>query len=371
MSSLSRRQFLKSLGAIAACFVANRTGFSFVQTGENFEMLVVGDSIAWGQGLAEKDKFYTLTKNWLETEFGKTVNLKVKAHSGATIFLHQKEAGQLRKGEIPETRAFAPEVVLPFPTLKAQIETAKTEYQYPENVNLVMLTGGLVDITVPGILNPFGDDQALKNDIKKYCNDDMFRFLEHGAQAFPKALFAVIGYFPILSNKTDTGKIFNAFLEAYSFPRPLKPLANNILIRQFFKPIKNKALKRSRIWFTDSTRELETTVNRLNEKLGKTRAVFVKTPLTEANAFETKETLLFKMEKRGRTNDEFYDERRIQCQTTLSELKKSIGFKSSIRQCEIAGVGHPNRAGAQAYAEAIKNTLRPFLQTETKIQKMT
>lgn len=334
MSNLSRRQFLKTLGAMAGLFITQRTGFSFVQTGENFEMLVVGDSLVWGQGLEEKNKFYTLTKNWLETELRKTVNLKVKAHSGATIFLHEEEAKLLEKAGMSETETIYPEVVLAFPTLKTQIDVAQAEYQNPAAVNLVLLTGGLVDISVPGILNPFGNDQALKNDIKKYCNDDMFRFLDHATTVFPNALFAVISYFPILSKQTNTGKMMNAFLEAYNFPRPLKPLANNILIRQFFKPIKNKALKRSQIWFENSSRELETAVNRLNENLGKPRAIFVKTPLTEANAFETKETLLFKMGKKGRPNDEFYDQRLRECKPTLSELKKSIGFQildSSVR----------------------------------------
>lgn len=369
MNTFSRRQFLKSLGAIATLFIANRTGFSFAQNSKDFEMLAVGDSLVWGQGLEEKDKFYSLTKNWLQSELGKNVNLKVKAHSGATIFLHDHEAKLLQKGEKSETESFYPEVALPFPTLKTQIDIAKDEYKTPEEVDLVMLSGGLVDITVAGILNPFGNNKLLQSDIKKYCNDDMFRFLEYSANVFPNALFAVVGYFPMLSNQTDTGKMFNAFLEAYAIPRPLKPLANNILVRQFFKPIKNKALKRSRIWFEDSNRELETAVNRLNEKLGKQRAVFIKTPLTESNALETKETLLFKMEKHGRVNDEFYDERLVECKKVLSELKKSINFKSPIRQCEIAGIGHPNVAGSKAYAEAMKMSLRPLLQVETKSQK--
>jgi lysophospholipase L1-like esterase len=369
MSTLSRRQFLKSLGAVATFFVAHRTGFSLAQNGESFEMLVVGDSLVWGQGLEEEHKFYTLTKNWLETELGKTVNLKIKAHSGATIFLHDEESKLLEKGGVSETKTFYPEIALAFPTLKTQIDSAKTEYQNPEDVDLVLLTGGLVDISVPGILNPFGNDQVLKNDIKKYCHDDMLSFLENTAQVFPNALLAVVSYFPIVSKQTDTGKMMNAFLEAYGIPRPLKPLVNNILIRQFFKPIKNKALKRSRIWFEDSSRELETAVTRLNEKFGRQRAVFVKTPLTEAHAFEAKETQLFKMEKGGRANDEFYDERLAKCRPTLTELKESTGFKSSIRQCEVAGIGHPNIEGAKAYAEELKKTLSPLLKTGTKFRQ--
>ena len=368
MNTFSRRQFLKSLGAVATLVLTNQTSFSLAQNSGNFEMLVVGDSLIWGQGLEEKDKIYTLTKDWLQTELGKNVNLKVKAHSGATIFLPDNEAKLLQKGEIAETRTFYPEVNLSFPTLKAQIENAQNEYQTPENVNLVLLTGGIGGITGAGVLNPFGNNKILQNDIKKYCNEEMFHFLEYSANVFPNALFTVIGYFPILSQKSDTAKTFNSFLTLYAIPRPLKPLVNNILTRQFFKPIKNKALKRSRIWFEDSNRELNTAVNRLNEKFGKRRAVFVKSPLTEANAFENRETQLFKVEKNNKVNDDFYDERRTECKKILSDLKKTIGLKQSVRQCEIAAVGHINQVGARAYFETIKEKLKPILQIEK--QKM-
>ena len=365
MSKVSRRQFLKSLGAIATFFVANRTGFSFAQISESFEMLVVGDSLIWGQGLEEKDKFYTLTKDWLQSELRKEVNLKVKAHSGATIFLHEKESQLLKKAGKSETESFYPEANVSFPTLKTQIETAKSEYEKEgkkaDSINLIMLTGGIVDITVAGVLNPLGNEKELKRQIVQYCNEDMFRFLDESAKVFPNALFVVVGYFPIFSEKTDTAKAFNATLEAYAIPRPLKPFTNNILTRPFFRLIKKKAINRSRVWFEDSNREFQTAVTRLNEKAGKQRAVFVKTPLTEENAFETPNTLLFRMGGNGRTLDSFYDERLIECKKVFGSLRKSIGLKQSIRQCEIAAIAHPNPEGAKAYTEAIKTTLKNIL----------
>ncbi len=322
MTIYSRRHFLKSIGAVAAFFAVSPKIFPFSSTGENFEMLVIGDSLIWGQGLEEKDKFYTLTKNWLQSELNKQVNLKVKAHSGATILLHNKEKELLQKGGMPETTIFHPEVPVSFPTLKTQIDAAKIEYQTPEKVDLVMLTGGLVDITVAGILNPWGRDKILRDDIKKYCNEDMFELLDHSADIFKNALFIVVGYFPIVSPTTDTAKMLNAVLEAYGIPRPLKPFVNNILIRQFFKPMKKKALKRSRIWVEDSNREFESAVNRLNEKLGSQRAVFVKSMMNEDASFETQNTQLTTMGENGRPKDAFYETRRVECKKVLTELKK-------------------------------------------------
>lgn len=366
MTNVSRRQFLKSLGAIATLFVANPTSFLFSQeTAKDFEMLVVGDSLVWGQGLDEKDKFYTLTKNWLQNELKKEVKLKVKAHSGATIFLHEKESQLLKKAQKSEKEEVYPEVNVVFPTLKTQIEIAKSEYEkegkQPETVDLVMLTGGIVDITVAGVLNPLGNEKAFKKQIVQYCNEDMFRFLDEAAQVFPNALFVVVGYFPIFSPKSNTAQSYNAALEAFAFPRPLKFIANNILTRPFFTLVKKKAINRSRVWFEDSNRELQTTVNRLNEKTGKQRAVFVKSPLTEDNAINTPNTLLFKMLEKGKINDFFYDERLTECKKILGELKESTGIKQSIRQCEIAAIGHPTPEGSKAYAEAIKSVLKNIL----------
>lgn len=365
MSKLSRRQFLKSLGAIATLFVTDRRGFSFAQNAKEFEMLVVGDSLIWGQGLEEKDKFYTLTKNWLQKELKKEVNLKVKAHSGATIFLHDKESELLKKAEKSETEEFYPEVNVVFPTLKTQIKIAKSEYEKEgkkaDEVDLIMLTGGIVDITVAGVLHPLGDEKTLKKQIVQYCNEDMFRFLDESAKVFPNALFVVVGYFPIFSPKTNTAAAFNAFLEAYAVPRPLKPFSNNVLTRPFFRIIKKKAINRSRVWFEDSNRELQTAVNRLNEKTGKQRAIFVKSTFTEDVALETPNTLLFRMKEKGRINDYLYEERLIECKKVLGDLRKSTGIKQSVRQCEIAAIGHPTPEGSKVYAQVIESVLKKVL----------
>lgn len=102
MSSQTRRDFLKRLGAVSALLIANRGGHTAFAADElkPLEFLVVGDSVVWGQGLEEKDKFYSLTADWLRDEaFGarREVNLKVKAHSGSTLKFHANEAAKYKK----------------------------------------------------------------------------------------------------------------------------------------------------------------------------------------------------------------------------------------------------------------------------------
>ena len=359
MNAYSRRQFLKSLGT-AALFLA-LPKFSFANAERDLEMLVIGDSLVWGQGLREADKFYSLAKNRLEVELKKTVNLKVKAHSGATIFLHEKETAIFKRKDFSEKEVYHPEVSLVFPTLEKQLEMAKDEYEKAgkkaSEVDFLLLSGGIVDITVAGLLNPFGNDKLLKKDIEKYCREDMRRLLEIAAETFPNTLISVIGYFPIVSPKTDTREMLNATLEAIAFPRPLKLTVNNPIIRNLFKPMKSKALKRSRIWFDDSNSAFQAAVDRVNTKLGKERIIFIKSPFTEENALNMPNTYLFKMGAKGRVNDFAYDERSKGCREVRDYLKKRVGIKESIRQCEVAGLGHPNVAGAKAYADKIVSVL--------------
>jgi hypothetical protein len=370
MTKYSRRQFLARLGA-ASTLLLNGSGFvgkmfAAADPERAFEFLVVGDSLVWGGGLHEPDKFYTLTRNWLEHEVfagRRAVNLKVKAHSGATLTLHANEAEAFAKSGRDERKVYPPEVNVSFPSVKTQIDMAADEYgaRGADKVDLIMLSGGLTDISTAGILDPGGDNDQLKRDIEKYCSGSMQEVLGHAGAAFPNASIAVVGYFPILSPQTSTGRLFNGMLEAYGFPRFLKPLANNPVVRPLaFKKMKKKAIVRSRIWIEQSNLRLQEAVDKFNTGAGKPRAVFIKGPVTEDTCFETPNTVLFRMGRKGSVEDFLYNERKAQCDEALPELKRSTGIEYPVRFCEMASIGHPNIQGAKAYTESIKTGLQPL-----------
>ena len=50
-----------------------------------FHMLVLGDSILWGQGLKAEHKTWYHVKLWLEKNTGRRVVERIEAHSGAMI----------------------------------------------------------------------------------------------------------------------------------------------------------------------------------------------------------------------------------------------------------------------------------------------
>ena len=337
------------------------------QSARPFEMLVVGDSLVWGQGLEEKDKFYTLFGDWLRKDaFGRPsdVNIKIKAHSGSTAKFHPDEAEKYKKAGRDETYPFKPEVNVSFPSIFKQIDVAADEYRTvgTSGADLIMLTGCITDITTSRVYNPKGDDDELRREVQKYCRDDMYDVIERAAELNPKALIAVVGYFPAIGSKSSSKRLLNAWLEALGASGFRKAMLNNPIIRPlFFNKLKKRAMERSHIWLEESDKNLRSAVDKLNTKYGTTRAVFIKSPLTLDDATETPNTKLFRMGKNGVVADPMAKSRIKDCNDALPKLKTETGIDFPIRLCEIAAIGHPDAAGARAYAETLKTTLTPHL----------
>jgi len=373
----SRRKFLKQIGAVSALCLLSRTTFSFpdmFSREKDFEMLVVGDSLITGQGLREEDKIYTLTKDWLQNEVfagSRKVNIKNKSHSGSRLFLSAEEFKALNEAEKDFATFYHPEVNVSFPSSNTQIVVAKNEYlaegKNPNDIDLIMISGGLTNLGSSYIIDPFKKNKRLRKKIDEACNHMMFRWMDHASKTFPNALITVLGYFPIVSKKSSSGKIYNAVLELYDVPRPTKPILNNIFTKQFFKPLHSKMNKRSRIWIEESDKALRTAIKRLNQKHGMQKAVFVKSPITEDRSFGTKNSLLFGMAKKGRTEDFMYDVRQVECRKEIEKLK-DVKLKFDRRRCELAGISHPNVNGAKAYAEAIKRNLNAIISLRNQQQ---
>src|SRR5712692_9098051 len=106
-----------------------------------FRVVTLGDSIMWGQGLRESEKFSTQIQQWLETTVGRSVQLDVFAHSRAVIAPDETHDQQSPKpGEVPDRH----------PSITAQA----TRVPHPEDVDLVMIDGGINDMGAQHIVNP-------------------------------------------------------------------------------------------------------------------------------------------------------------------------------------------------------------------------
>jgi hypothetical protein len=320
------------------------------------QIVVVGDSLIWGQGLKEEDKTYSLVRDWYETEHlkgARRAELVVKAHSGATVKLHDNERAGLKKAGLTEDTVFNGEISFGFPSTFKQLEMAHDDLEArgapAGDVELILVSGCITDISVGEILNPLGGKKKMPKLVQQYCGRDMLDLLHHAHSLFPNARIAVLGYYPTIGPKTRSSKLLDGWLESMSFPRPAKPLANNVMTRRVFALLRKRAVEGSRVFHSESTRRLQEAVAAFNTRRGGSRAFFVESPVTEESTLDTPGSLLFNLVKRGRSEDPLYDFRTRECRGPQGEIRKKAGIKESVRHCEISGVGHPNERGASGY----------------------
>ena len=84
MKSIAPPAKLYPLAAIAALLLFSTGAYSQAAK-DPLNLLVLGDSISWGQGLRDEHKASYLVKSWLEQQTGREVRQTMQAHSGATI----------------------------------------------------------------------------------------------------------------------------------------------------------------------------------------------------------------------------------------------------------------------------------------------
>src|SRR6266404_6423100 len=107
--------FLRAGNALAEC-----PGDVKPSADDPLQMLVLGDSIMWGQGLKPEQKFSWRVKCWLQEKTGREVKQTVFAHSGALISADPASA--------PKFKSNDGEVNLPYPTVNEEVDRARDFY---------------------------------------------------------------------------------------------------------------------------------------------------------------------------------------------------------------------------------------------------
>ena len=382
----SRRDFLKRsalfLTGVALC---PKQVFSFDSASRDLQMLVLGDSVMWGQGLLEKDKFWFLTKEWIANETKRNVIARIEAHSGATILWRDDQ-------KYPKDRltTFNGELNISTPTIMQQVENAAKHYDSNsikrQDVDLVLVNGGANDLGSANLLNPFRKESWMKKKTARIFGEDMPKLLESIYSTFPQARILVMGYYPAISIETSSEhicnliksvsgidryeRIINKFLKFLGIKNRRFDACTSQFVRENVDELIKTLTSLSTIWFDESNRYLQQSVNDLNEKYplnpvagnDPRRAIFVRAPFGSKNAYAAPETYLWQVvlgEAPGnyKSNDVFYQLREQVCSCKHIRLE---GF--SLKKCFIAGAGHPNIDGARKYAEAIRQEFAEALQ---------
>jgi hypothetical protein len=190
------------------------------QSGNPINMLIVGDSILWGQGLEEKNKISFRVQEWICKQARRPVRLWREAHSGAIIGDPPKDVvseardsnnaqaspdgiskHHVSAGDATPAIELGGEVNVDNPTLWLQLKHAVDSLKGTP-VDLVLMDGCINDFAVVEyLLDQTMTPDQVRDRSKAMCYDRMRPFLQKAVADFPHARFIVTGYYPVIDEK--------------------------------------------------------------------------------------------------------------------------------------------------------------------------
>lgn len=367
--------FLTAGGAAAQC-----PGDIKPSAEDPMQMLVLGDSIMWGQGLKPEQKFSWRVKCWLQEKTGREVQTHVEAHSGA----HLEGLSTLLR-----YRSNDGEVNLPYPTINEQVDNAVQFYgRGRAKVDLILVDGCINDVDISNLLNAGASPESLRERITSTCGAGMHKLLQRITESFPNAQVVVTGYYRIVSNNTADNAFIRLLVTKLNSGR-------REVERMTYQEMRERLIALSELWYKVSTASLSEAVRRVNAELHEhslpERVNFVEIEFWPEHSFSASNTLLWNFmfgstnlsgfrkiivaitlgTANYKPNDDVRDSRVKSCNETFKAPKAVKGSKGGketedekrdrknrLLICRYASLGHPNQMGALIYAEGIKGKLQ-------------
>lgn len=252
------------------------------------------------------------------------------AHSGATIGIGDPTVRPAIDGEVPTS----------YPTVSQQVAgyTGDTD-----TVDLVLVTAGLNDVNFRSIVNPVHTARDFTPLIERHCHQDLRTLLLQVTSTFPNATDVATGYYPIFSDSSATGGL-EAMLVALGIT--VAGLPGGLLGSTGVPQIRTNC----RAFHELSTLAIAAAVDDANDLLPTPRILFADAAFRDENAALAPEAWVFAVNGDLSPQDNLVAPGRAMACTLNSA-------RTSVFQCERASVGHPNPAGARAYADAIMAAL--------------
>jgi len=287
-----------------------------------FEMAVLGDSVTWGSGLPEEQKFWWLVRAWLEEKMGRPVHTQVLAHSLAVI------APDPAKDALPAAWG---EIRFEHPSITYQVlSDPRLSNPGPEGIDLVLVDGGINDLGPANLLLPWRSIVWVRNEAAEFCGRQMRNLLLSMLDRFPKARVVVTGYYPIVSTRS-------------SFTSVLAPLV----------PFRQRIIDLSAAWRQATDQWLQWAVEEANLYAGgrPPRVLYANPEFRPEHSYAAPDTRLWLLEEALKDGSTTGQRRRRECRR----------LKPLDPICPIDMAFHPNPMGARAYAGAVTRVLEPGL----------
>jgi lysophospholipase L1-like esterase len=334
-------------------------------------MLVLGDSILWGQGLKEEHKSWYLVKAWLQDSAAVPVRERVEAHAGAVIGVEGTAP--------PDSLKLYGEVSSAWPTLHDQIDDALRAIDNPSKVDLVLADGCINDVNARRFLNAANTPDGIKALAREKCGAPVEALLTRIASSFPNAHIVVTGYYPVVSDKTPRDLFMRALARIFYAPTtPDGPKLSD-------KKLLERLSQVSAAWYEASNQLLMEAVEKVNAGLvsrgSRQRVLFARIPFLPEYSFAARDSHLWGFNAsmlrkllalltwgkvRLHANDEMRSQRSSVCEDFFKSVKGESDQEKAARRdrklgCRVAAIGHPNRKGAVLYAEAIKAQIKAII----------
>jgi hypothetical protein len=326
-------------------------------------MLVLGDSILWGQGLKAEHKSWYHVKLWLEKSTGRPVIERIEAHSGAVIE---------RTSVTDDLTSTNREVNAGVPTVHAEIDSALQFYSDGSRIDLVLVSGCGNDVGFQNLLNASRVEEVDAMTRAK-CGVPMERLLRRITTVFTAAQVIVTGYYPFFSDQTRNDFILKAL--ARRFFKTQRD-SSKMSSKEVFERLKVN----SKQWYETSNKTLADAVQKVNDEIGgnRRRVAFARIEFPPDHSFAAPETRLWGFNRSpfrmmvvilsfGKillpSNDEMRKQRAASCNEVYREKPNETPEQKKERKaqrlyCRYAALGHPNKKGALLYADTIISILR-------------
>ena len=294
-------------------------------------ILTLGDSVTWGQGLDDEHKFDRI--------YASGNPLSRIAHSGAVIGSEKDTSTQKEYPEIP----------VPYPSVWQQVQSVADW----SDVEVVILNGGINDVSLPRILNPWIRADQINQLTKQFCAAEMADLLGNLAQRLNAgARILVVGYYPILSNSSNPGdeKQVRMLMEMHGVATSSVAMQTTLDIDTILPRIIENSLA---FWKT-STESLTEAVDQTNHSSGRAVCAFVDPGFSETNALWAPDPLLWELSPELDAEDEVKILRDRACADSYGDLVHLPEWGQWFICCR-ASVGHPNVRGAAQIAAALSH----------------
>ena len=311
-----------------------------------FQILVLGDSVIWGEGLQSPDKIHSLVEAYEKILHpGMSVYVRNESHTGAILGWNVSISGIKRDGDIPQD----------YPSIQQQAYSVANTPN-AATMDLILMTGCANDVGFKNFLDPklALNAPSIHNLVSKYCLGDMTTFLHSLTNQFPAAKIIVPGYYQGLSLDTTQYFIHIAAV-LYGLENNDGLDAQALATAIGLSPASIPTVAGNAGFFaSQANMQLANAVGAANVNLWPHRVFFADPGFGPTNAANASNSWVFGLaglNAEPTDNSAALSRREKQCSKVYS--KASIDYKF----CRRASAGHPNETGAVQYFNAIKPLL--------------